>query len=281
MKKLLKLSFNRLSFSSVFFLSLVFSLTFTFTQTALALTVPTLSGPVVDQAHSLDPYQIQDIEQIIRNFKSQHQSQIQVLILENLEETPIEQAAIQVFDQWKLGDAKRDDGLLIIVGLTERKIRIEVGQGLEGSVSDLVAKRIISDVTRPLMQAGSFYLGLKLTVMAAQNAILTGESGGVFNTEDFLKSAQSDSALSRSESKSLSAYQNQNTGKKKIPMGFILIGFAILWFILFLISPSTALWILYALLSGSRGGGRGGFGGGGGWSGGGGSSSGGGASGDW
>ena len=279
MKKLLKLSFNRLkfnrlNFNTVFFVSLVFL----FTQVAFALTMPKLSGPVVDQAHSLDPYQIQDIEQIIRNFKSQHQSQIQVLILENLEETPIEQAAIQVFDQWKLGDAKRDDGLLIIVGLAERKIRIEVGQGLEGSVSDLVAKRIISDVTRPLMQSGSFYLGLKLTVMATQNAILTGESGGVFNTEDFLKVAQSDSALSRSENKFLSTYQNKNTGQKKIPMGLLLIGFAILWFVIFLISPSTALWILYALLSGSRGGGRGG---GGGWSGGGGSSSGGGASGDW
>ena len=62
-------------------------------------------------------------------------------------------------------------------------------------------------------------------------------------------------------------------------MGFLLIGFAILWVIIFLISPSTALWILYALLSGGRSGG--GRGGGGGWSGGGGSSSGGGASGDW
>ncbi len=272
MKKLLKLNFSQLLFVSLVFL---------FTQTAFALTVPTLSGPVVDQAHSLDPYQVQDIEQIIRNFKSQHQSQIQVLVLDSLQETPIEQAAIQVFDQWKLGDTKRDDGLLIIVGLAERKIRIEVGQGLEGQVSDLVAKRIISDVTRPLMQSGSFYLGLKLTVMAVQNAILTGESGGVFNTEDFLKAVQSDSSLSRSENKFLSTYQNKNTGKKKIPMGFLLIAFGILWFIIFLISPSTALWILYALLSGSRGGGRGGFGGGGGWSGGGGSSSGGGASGDW
>lgn len=272
MKKLLTLSFSQFFF---------FSLIFIFTQTTSAqFKVPTLSGPVVDQANSLDPYQIQDIEQIIRNFKGQHQSQIQVLIVENLQEIPIELAAIQVFDQWKLGDAKRDDGLLIIVGLQERKIRIEVGQGLEGSVSDLVAKRIISDVTRPLMRSGSFYLGLKLTVMAAQNAILTGEAGGVFNTEDFLKAAQTDSSLSKSENKFLSTYQNKNSGQKKIPMGFLLIGFAILWFIIFLISPSTALWILYALLSGSRGGGRGGYGGGG-WSGGGGSSSGGGASGDW
>lgn len=271
MKKLLTSNFR---------IPFFFSLVFIFTHTALAqFKVPTLSGPVVDQANSLDPYQIQDIEQVIRNFKSQHQAQIQVLIVENLQEIPIEQAAIQVFDQWKLGDAKRDDGLLVIVGLAERRIRIEVGQGLEGSVSDLVAKRIISDITRPLMQAGSFYLGLKLTVMAAQNAILTGESGGVFNTEDFLKAAQSDTSLSRSENKFLSTYQNQNTGKKKIPMGFLLIGFAILWVIIFLISPSTALWILYALLSGGRGGG--GSGGGGGWSGGGGSSSGGGASGDW
>lgn len=67
----------------------------------------------------------------------------------------IEQAAIQVVDQWKLGDKQRDDGVLILVAKQERKIRIEVGQGLEGLLPDVVTKRIISDVMVPVFRQSS------------------------------------------------------------------------------------------------------------------------------
>lgn len=228
---------------------------------AQAFTVPALTTPVVDQVGILSQNQKLEIENMLLSFRSQQQAQIQVLIVPDLQGDSIEGAAIQIFDQWKLGDAKRDDGLLMLFAINERKMRIEVGQGLEGSVPDVIAKRIIAEVIRPFFQRGEFYQGIKLGVLAVEGAI----------TED-------PTTLAQVQNDQIKDRPKKTGGRYNVfVFGFIFF----IWLIIFMISPSTGINLLLFAFS-RGGGGRSGYGGGSNhWSGGGGSSSGGGASGSW
>ena len=116
--------------------------------------VPRLLGPVVDQAELLSLEESKDLERMIRSFQQSGKAQVQVLTLNNLAGLSIEEASIRVVDAWKLGDQKRDDGVLIVVALQERALRIEVGQGLEGVLPDVLAKRIVADKMVPLFRRG-------------------------------------------------------------------------------------------------------------------------------
>lgn len=229
-----------------------------FTVLAQAFEVPSLTGPVMDQTGLLSPMVQRNLTDDLLLFRQKTRAQIQVFVVSSLNGEPIENVTIQVFDQWKLGDEKTDTGILFLVAPNDKKMRIEVGQGYEGAVPDVIAKRIISEVVRPFFQKGQFEVGIQAGVASLQNYILTGEAASLES----------------------SGQQHQ---KNKIPAQYLLFGFGGLFLLIFLFSPALAMQILFALLSGGRGGGRGGYsgGGGGGWSGGGGSSSGGGASGDW
>lgn len=222
-----------------------------------AFDVPALTGPVMDQVGILQPGTQQRLSDELFQFKAKTGVQVQVFIVSSLNDEPIENVSIQIFDKWKLGDAKKDNGLLFLIAPNDRKMRIEVGQGLEGAVPDVIAKRIIMDVVRPYFQQGQFELGIMNGVAAIENYVVTGEGPN------------------------LQAEQQSST-RGKIPLSYLGFGALALFIIIFLFSPSLAIHMLLAILSGGRGGGRGGFGGGGGgWSGGGGSSSGGGSSGSW
>lgn len=119
------------------------------------LKVPPLVDPVVDQAGLINSSDRETLREMIRDFHQRGKGQIQVLTLKDLGGVPIEQASIQITDQWKLGDKKRDDGVLILIAAQEHKIRIEVGQGLEGVIPDIKAKHIISDVMSPAFREES------------------------------------------------------------------------------------------------------------------------------
>jgi uncharacterized protein len=217
--------------------------------------VPTLTGPVVDAAGAIDPSIANQINLALRQLKDSGGSQINVLTLPDLGGLEIEQASIQVVDQWKLGDKKISNGVLLILAIKERKVRIEVGQGLEGVLPDAISKRIIDQQMRPLLSSG-----------AITDAILVGVAAIAKVTDpgfDFEEALQLHRRASRSHS----------GGRSPL-------------FIIFI--------ILFFLFFGRRGGPRGpmfigGFGGGGGgsgfgggsWGGGGGGFNGGGASGDW
>lgn len=121
---------------------------------APAFEVPALQGPVMDLAHMMTAQDQATLESVLRDFHQRGKGQIQVLTLPNLAGLTIEQASIQIVDRWKLGDRKRDDGVLLLVALEERKIRIEVGQGLEGDLPDIKAKQIVSDVMAPFFRQG-------------------------------------------------------------------------------------------------------------------------------
>lgn len=90
--------------------------------------------------------------------------QIGVLTVPSLEDQTIEERAIQVFDQWKIGKKENDNGVLILIARKEKKIRIEVGYGLEGDIPDAYAKRIIEDVMLPQFRKGEITSGVVLGV---------------------------------------------------------------------------------------------------------------------
>lgn len=138
--------------------------TFIFSQAQADFQVPPLTGPVVDQAGLLDRGTEERIDQALRFLRDQGGSQLTVLTVPSLEGLPIEQASIRVTDQWKLGGAKMDNGVLLMIAQNERRVRIEVGQGLEGVLTDVDSKRIIEDSILPLFRAGDYPSGIVVGV---------------------------------------------------------------------------------------------------------------------
>jgi uncharacterized protein len=143
---------------------------------------PAHTGLVVDQAGLLSPQLASQLESSLRAFQARVGPQIQLLTIPTLAGQPIESYSIQVVDRWKLGDAKRDDGVLFLVVSQDRQMRIEVGQGLEGVVPDAVAGRIVNDVVAPYFKRGQMEQG----VVAGLRAI-AGRLGGELG--DFSDSA--------------------------------------------------------------------------------------------
>lgn len=156
-----------------FLFSVLLVMTSVFGSKAFAeFTVPVLSGPIIDQANLIRSKEEESILKIIAELKKNNLAQLQILTVDSLEGTPIEQASIQIVDQWKLGDKEKDNGILLLISSKDRKIRIEVGQGLEGQIPDLLASRIIRETMAPLFRQGAASQGIMLASM--QLASLSG-----------------------------------------------------------------------------------------------------------
>lgn len=112
-----------------------------------------------------------ELEKLLRQIQNAGLAQIQVLTVPSLQGETIEQASIQIVDKWKLGTEKGDNGVLILVAKDERKIRIEVGQGLEGVIPDITAKRIVSDLMVPFFRQGQFSQGIYAGTLAVIQAV--------------------------------------------------------------------------------------------------------------
>jgi uncharacterized protein len=226
--------------------------------------VPKLTGPVVDRAQMIDRASVEQIDRALRALRSKGGTQITVLTVPNLGGLSIEEASIRVVDQWKLGGANQDNGVLLMVARAERSIRIEVGQGLEGTLTDAASRRIIDDSITPLFRSGQFGSGLLVGVQQiAKTTNPEMDMSGIFGSQN---------------------WKNQRSGGR-VPdeTGWLQILFVICFFLLMFSNKfshggrrSTGLgrgW-------GGSGMGHGGSGGGS-WRGGGGGFSGGGASGRW
>ena len=135
------------------------ALLFSWSATA-QIPVPALSGRVIDQTGTLNGEQKASLEQTLQAFEARKGSQVAVLLVPTTEPETIEQFSLRVAEQWKLGRKKVDDGALLIVAKNDRTLRIEVGYGLEGALSDLVAKRIVSDVIVPRFKQQDFAGGI-------------------------------------------------------------------------------------------------------------------------
>ena len=229
--------------------------------------VPPLQGPVMDLAGMLSGDDQAYLEDLIRRLYDRGHVQLQVLTVASLDGTPIEEASIAVVDRWKLGNKKQDNGILLMVSRDDHKVRIEVGQGLEGAVPDLYTHRIIEELMVPEFRAGNPGQGIRLAVLKIASYV----------NEEF--KSESDAAEdARPVQQSSSRGHHAERGQ------------AISWIFLVLLILIVSRFrgggsgFLLGAMLGSLGGGGGrneGFGGGGGWSGGGGGFSGGGSSGSW
>jgi len=123
---------------------------------ACALEVPKLQGYVNDYAGMISPPAKSKIEEKLRAFEQSDSTQIVILTVPSLEGENIEEFGIKVGEAWKIGKKGKDNGILFIVPKQERKIRIEVGYGLEGKLTDLTAGRIIDLVINPRFKQEDF-----------------------------------------------------------------------------------------------------------------------------
>ena len=208
-----------------------------------------------DKAGFLSASTVDALDSELERYERSTGRQVLVYIGESTGGIPLEDWASKAFQAWRVGRKGLDDGLVLFVMAADRKIRIEVGYGLEAVVPDITAGRVINDVMIPSIRNGDNDRAVRDGV-AALLAAVSGEPGAP--------------ALEGGRAR---AARRLTTGEK------ILAGAAVLFFlILFITNPSLAFWLLINILSGGRGGGgsgRGSFGGGGGRSGGG------GASGSW
>jgi uncharacterized protein len=123
--------------------------------------VPPLTARVTDLTGTLSAQQKGELEARIASFESRRGSQIAVLMLPTTKPEEIEQYSIRVAEAWKIGRKKVDDGLILIIAKDDRRLRIEVGYGLEGAIPDSVAKRVIDEQITPRFRAGDFYGGVR------------------------------------------------------------------------------------------------------------------------
>jgi uncharacterized protein len=240
-------------------------------RSAFALQVPPLVAHVNDTADMLSPAAEQALEQKLGNYEQKSQHQFALLTIDSLDGDALEDFSIRTVEAWKLGKKGKDDGLLLLVVKNDHKLRIEVGYGLEGDVTDAFSARVIRNVLTPALRAGKAEQGID----QAFDVLMQKASGDVVP----------DAAVAPPKP--------QRSGSS--PFAIIALLFFLLPFILPLLfsrgRSRGAGWMLGGLggLGGSGrggwgggGGGWGGGGGGGGWGGGGGGGfGGGGSSGSW
>jgi uncharacterized protein len=213
-----------------------------------------------DEAGFLEPATVHSVDARLEAFERETGHQVLVYIGRTTGGVPIEEWAVKTFEAWKVGRKGLDDGLVLFIMADDKHVRIEVGYGLEDRVPDALAFRVINDILLPGFREGR----PDAAVSEAVSSLLSMISG-------------TDQAASGEPS--------PVRARRAAPVvNMILVGVAVVFFIFLLIThPSLALWLLFSIFSGGRGGGGGGWGGGGGggFSGGGGRSGGGGASGSW
>lgn len=137
--------------------------------------VPVLTARVTDLTGTLDAMQKATLEEKLAAFETAKGAQVVVLLLPTTQPESIEQFGIRLFDAWKIGRKGVDDGALLIIAKHDRKLRIEVGYGLEGALNDATAKRIIDEAITPRFKTGDFAGGVTAGV-DAMLTVIDGES---------------------------------------------------------------------------------------------------------
>lgn len=221
------------------------------------ISVPELTGPVIDDGGLFSENETRSISQLIRQKEPVFQAQIWTV--KSLDGEAIESLSMRAVEKWKLGTAKKDNGLLILIAPHDRRMRIEVGQGLEGAIPDVIAGRVIDQIMKPRFRNGAFYEGTTEALTYLYSRV---ETPG--------------------QARDLPPSRASNGNGESHPL------LQIIFLAIFFIFIFPRFWPLFLLFGGGRsngwgssGGGGWGSGGGGGWSGGGGGFSGGGSSGNW
>jgi len=132
---------------------------------------PDYTGYVNDFAGLMDPASISDLDSLITGVEKGTGAEIAVVTIDSLEGITIEEYAVVLFEQWGIGKADEDNGILILVALLDREIRIEVGYGLEGVITDLEAGRIIDEIIVPNFKNEDYNRGIYDAVVTISNQI--------------------------------------------------------------------------------------------------------------
>lgn len=236
-----------------------------------ALEVPDAKGYVSDYAGLLSSVEAQTLDQKLRAYDQKTTNQIVVLIIQSLKSEPIESFGIKVMDKWKPGQKGKDNGIILIIAKEDRKTRIEVGYGLEPSLTDLECALILENIVKSNFRAGKYYEGINEAVDAIFKTL-----SGSFNATVRVAAGNN--------TKGNPSKNEENSVALVIVILMVLVPFIIIWKTHPSVSGKHSEWWSASgrYTGGSRGGGfGGGFGGGGGFSGGGGRGGGGGASGGW
>lgn len=141
-----------------------------------ALEVPYLTGRVNDHAGLLSEAQRESLEAALAELERATSAQVAVLAIPSLEGEVLEDYSLRVAETWKLGQRDRDNGVLFLVATGDRKMRLEVGYGLEGTLTDATSRRILDGIVRPRFRAGDFPGGIEAGVNAVAAVIQGDES---------------------------------------------------------------------------------------------------------
>lgn len=161
--------FKRLSFSGLFlslFIVIGTVLGIISSSTAMAglVTVPDLKSRVTDLTSTLSTGEKAALESTLENLEKTKGSQLAILIVNTTAPEAIEDYSMRVVEKWKLGRKDVDDGVLLLIAMKDRKMRIEVGYGLEGAIPDIAAGRIINEYITPAFRNGNYYSGVSTGV---------------------------------------------------------------------------------------------------------------------
>ena len=133
--------------------------------------IPALTARVTDTTGTLSPATTAHLEQRLAQFERSKGSQVAVLIVATTQPEEIDQYSIRVVEAWRLGRGKVDDGALLLIAKQDRRMRIEVGYGLEGALTDAMSKRIIRDTITPMFKTGAYEAGVTAGVEAMLQVI--------------------------------------------------------------------------------------------------------------
>jgi uncharacterized protein len=201
--------------------------------------IPSFSSPVVDSADVLSAEAAQNLSATLQRLRSENGSQYAVLTIPSLDGWAIEDYSIKVAEKWQMGSKEKDDGVLFIFALNDRRVRIEVGQGLEGTLTDVQADRIIDNVMIPFFREQNY-----------EGGMLAGVAAAIATTDPSFRLDQQQNWVER---------PTQRSGRH-IPLVFVLMPlfffFSVLGNFANRLNPGRRM-------RGSRGSGFGGFGGGG------------------
>lgn len=128
--------------------------------------VPLLTEPVMDHANILSARAEKELNHVLYSLRQQGGSQMAILTIPRLEQDTIESFAIRVVEKWQLGTRQKDNGILFVISHEDRKMRIEVGRGLEGALPDVHASRIIRNQIAPFFQQEDYDRGVAVGVAA-------------------------------------------------------------------------------------------------------------------
>lgn len=226
-----------------------------------AISIPPLTGRVNDTAGMLSASQRGTLERMLSGLEETNSSQVVLLTVPDLQGLTIEDYTIRVAEAWKIGQKGLDNGVILVVGLKERRIRIEVGYGLEPLVTDAKCDYIIRNLMIPRFREGNYYQGIH------------------DGLEQITGIIRRDFDISPEEMEKFRKQKEKKSGKSPIPIGLIILIFIILSSIGG--KGGRGGGTPFIFFGGGGSGGSSGGGGFGGFSGGGGSFGGGGASGGW